>query len=109
MVKVKDMRILQSPTGSLRAFCDVLFHDSVVVKGVRVIEGNNGLFVALPSEKSAKDEKWYPLVKIIDTPTYEEFQRVVLDYYESGGRQPLSETTSKQKAGGQTPEEDVPF
>lgn len=41
----------------VKAFVDVAV-GSFVVKGLRVLEGKNGLFVGLPQEK-AKDGKWY--------------------------------------------------
>lgn len=41
----------------LKAFADVAVGD-FVVKGVRVVQGEKGLFLGLPQEKS-KDGKWY--------------------------------------------------
>ncbi|MEC9476658.1 MAG: SpoVG family protein [Planctomycetota bacterium] len=35
----------------LRAFCSVTFDDCFVVRDIRVIEGNKGLFIAMPSRK----------------------------------------------------------
>ena len=40
-----------------KAFVDVAIGD-FVVKGLRVVEGQKGLFLAMPQEK-AKDGKWY--------------------------------------------------
>jgi len=41
----------------IKAFCDVSVGD-FIVKGLRVLEGKNGLFLSMPQEKS-KDGKWY--------------------------------------------------
>jgi len=41
----------------LRAFADVAIGD-YVVKGLRIVQGEKGLFLAMPQEKS-KDGKWY--------------------------------------------------
>jgi stage V sporulation protein G len=40
-----------------KAFADISIGD-FIVKGLRVVEGPDGLFLAMPSEK-AKDGKWY--------------------------------------------------
>lgn len=45
----RNIRLLNS--GKLRAFVDVVFANSLVVKGFKVIEGSNGLFVAAPARK----------------------------------------------------------
>ncbi|MFA5355812.1 MAG: SpoVG family protein [Candidatus Omnitrophota bacterium] len=41
----------------LKAFVDISIGD-FIVKGLRVLNGQKGLFVGLPQEK-AKDGKWY--------------------------------------------------
>ncbi|MDO8661930.1 MAG: SpoVG family protein [Candidatus Omnitrophota bacterium] len=41
----------------LKAFADIAVGD-FIVKGVRVVQGEKGLFLGLPQEKS-KDGKWY--------------------------------------------------
>ena len=41
----------------LKAFADIAIGD-YIVKGLRVVEGQKGLFLSMPQEKS-KDGKWY--------------------------------------------------
>ncbi|MFA5114538.1 MAG: SpoVG family protein [Candidatus Omnitrophota bacterium] len=40
-----------------KAFVDIALGD-FIVKGLKVLEGKNGLFLGMPQEK-AKDGKWY--------------------------------------------------
>lgn len=51
---------------NLRAFVDVSFAGVFVIKGLKILEGKDGLFVGMPSEKG-KDGRWYntayPLTK----------------------------------------------
>jgi stage V sporulation protein G len=47
-VKVK---LAQNRTDRLRAFCTITFDNDFVVRDLKVIEGTNGLFVAMPSRK----------------------------------------------------------
>lgn len=65
---------------SLKAFVDVAVSGIVLVKGVRVVEGKNGLWVAMPSAQ-AKDGKWYETVSILDEELKQELQDVVLESY----------------------------
>jgi len=41
----------------LKAFVDIAIGD-FVVRGLRILEGKNGLFLGMPSER-AKDGRWY--------------------------------------------------
>lgn len=41
----------------VKAFVDIAIGD-YIVKGLRILDGKNGLFLGLPQEK-AKDGKWY--------------------------------------------------
>jgi len=43
----------------LKAFADIAIGD-FIVKGLRVVQGKKGLFLAMPQEQ-AKDGKWYSL------------------------------------------------
>ena len=66
--------------GSLKAFCDLSLFDSFVVKGLRVVEGKEGLFVGMPSEPG-KDGKWYNTFMPTTKEAREELDRVVLEAF----------------------------
>jgi len=51
--------------GSLKAYCDVAVGGGVVVKGVRVVQGQRGLFVTSPRTQG-KDGRWYDVVLFPD-------------------------------------------
>lgn len=51
-MKVTDVRVrLVTSDSRLRGIVTVTFDDSFVVHDIRVIEGENGIFVAMPSKK----------------------------------------------------------
>lgn len=61
-----DVRFSSFPQeGSVKGVCSVTFNDQIAVKGVKVIEGSKGLFVAMPSYKSGDEYKdlVYPVTK----------------------------------------------
>ena len=60
---VTNLRIYNGDS-SLRAFFDVETEEGMVVKGFKIVEGINGLFVGNPSEYSKKDDKYYDRVFI---------------------------------------------
>ena len=42
--------------GKVRAFFDVMTEEGFTIKGFKIIEGINGLFVSMPSQKGKEDE-----------------------------------------------------
>lgn len=59
-VKVARLHKLES-NSSVKAFVDIAVNDSLLLKGIRVVEGKNGIFVSMPREKG-KDNKWYETI-----------------------------------------------
>ena len=66
--------------GSTKAFCDLSILDSLVIKGLRVVEGEKGLFVSMPQE-TGKDGKWYSTVIPLKREVKDEIERLVLEAY----------------------------
>ena len=52
-MQVSEVRVKLVPSNAdrLKAFCSVTFDDCFVIRDLKVIEGANGLFVAMPSRK----------------------------------------------------------
>ncbi len=67
-------------TGATKAFCDVSIADSFMIKGLRIVEGEKGLFVCMPREEG-KDGKWYNAVIPLKREVKDEIERVVLEAY----------------------------
>lgn len=67
-------------SGALKAFCDISVLDSLVINGLRVVEGKEGLFVSMPQE-AGKDGKWYNTVIPLKREIKDEIERVVLEAY----------------------------
>ena len=77
---IEVARMYRVETGSpLKAFVDVSINQ-VLVKGVRIVEGKNGLFITMP-QTQAKDGKWYPSVMLLDDGLKDEPQEAVLEAY----------------------------
>jgi stage V sporulation protein G len=66
--------------GATKAFADVAIADAFVIKGLRIIEGKDGLFVSMPREEG-KDGKWYSTVIPLKREVKDEIEKVVLEVY----------------------------
>ena len=63
----------------LKAFVDISL-DGVVIKGLRVVSGVNGLFVSMPCHQG-KDGKWYDTVFPVTREKRQELSELVLQAY----------------------------
>lgn len=72
--------IRQVNIGKIRATVDVQTSEGFIIRGFKVVEGDNGLFVAMPSEKT-RTGKYVDLVRIDDRSLKEMLEAVVLDAY----------------------------
>ena len=56
-MEITDIRIRKVDTeGKLKAYVTVTFDDCFVVHNVKIIEGDNGAFIAMPSRKTKNGE-----------------------------------------------------
>ncbi len=63
-----------------KAFADIAIGD-FIVKGLRLVEGKKGLFLAMPQEK-AKDGKWYSAFYPCTEEARQELSELVLAAYQ---------------------------
>ena len=81
MIKMEVSRIHKlDGTGATKAFADLVIEDSLVIKGIRVVEGEKGFFVAMPKE-DGKDGKWYNVVVPLKREIKDEIEKIVLEAY----------------------------
>ncbi|MEI3604564.1 septation regulator SpoVG [Pseudogracilibacillus sp. SE30717A] len=82
-MEVTDVRLRRvSAEGKMRAIASITFDDEFVVHDVRIIDGNNGLFVAMPSKRTS-DGEFRDIAHPINSKTREKIQVAVLKEYES--------------------------
>ena len=69
------------PDSSLRAFADVTFENTILIKGFRILAAKNGgLFVGFPSKKG-KDGKFYDMVEIKLPDLQSNLRSAILEAY----------------------------
>ncbi|HBS92898.1 MAG TPA: septation protein SpoVG, partial [Firmicutes bacterium] len=78
---ITDIRIRRvSSAGRMKAVVSVTFDNQFVVHDIKVVEGNNGYFVAMPSRKGA-DGEFRDVAHPITTETRNMMQTMILDAY----------------------------
>ena len=50
-MEVTDVRVFPVQEDKLKAFVSIIFDDCFVVSDIKIIKGNNGLFISMPSKK----------------------------------------------------------
>ena len=79
---ITDVRIRKIATeGKMKAIVSVTFDNEFVVHDIKVIEGQNGLFIAMPSRKTP-DGVFKDIAHPINTDTREKIQNSILKAYE---------------------------
>ena len=80
---ITDVRIRKIATeGKMKAIVSVTFDNEFVVHDIKVIEGQNGLFIAMPSRKTP-DGEFKDIAHPINTDTREKIQTSILKAYEA--------------------------
>lgn len=84
-MEITDVRLRRVNTdGRMKAIASITFDNEFVVHDIRVIDGNNGMFVAMPSKRTP-DGEFRDIAHPITSGTREKIQLVVLDEYHRVG------------------------
>ena len=79
---MKISRMNTGNWGKVRAFFDLTTQDGFTIKGFKLIEGINGLFVSMPSQKG-NDDEYYDTVWIDSKQLREELTTLALQEYQN--------------------------
>ena len=83
VLNVKVERLNRLENGSkLKAFCDLMFGDLFLVKGLTVVDGEKGIFVGMPRQQSTQG-KWFNVFTPATKEIKEYLQEVVLEAYKN--------------------------
>ncbi len=75
------VRIVKKDDSKLKAVASVTFDDCFVVHDIKVIEGNEGYFIAMPSRKT-NDGEYKDIAHPIKPETREELIKIILSAFE---------------------------
>ena len=87
-MQITDVRVRKiTKEGRMKAVVSITLDDEFVVHDIKVIEGEKGLFIAMPSKK-ATDGEYRDIAHPINSSTRENLQRVILESYEKALDEP---------------------
>ncbi len=81
-MKITDVRvrIVKKDDSKLKAVASVTFDDCFVIHDIKIIEGNDGPFIAMPSRKT-NDGEYKDIAHPIKQETREEIIKAILSAY----------------------------
>ncbi|WP_010246308.1 septation regulator SpoVG [Acetivibrio cellulolyticus] len=81
-MEITDVRVRKIDSeGKMKAVVSVTFDNEFVVHDIKIIESQNGLFIAMPSRK-APDGEFRDIAHPINAETRGKIQSAILDKYE---------------------------
>ena len=81
-MEITDVRVRKvALDGKMRAIVSITLDNEFVVHDIKVIEGEKGVFVAMPSRKSATGE-YRDIAHPINSETRDYVQKIILEKYE---------------------------
>ena len=81
-MKITDVRVRKvTKEGKMKAVVSITLDTEFVVHDIKVIEGEKGLFIAMPSRK-ATDGEYRDIAHPINSTTRDRVQKMIIDKYQ---------------------------
>ena len=106
MVNIDKMKI--GPWNKTLAYFDLKTSEGLIIKGFRLVEGNNEMFVGCPSEKG-KDNNYYDRVWLTKELKDEVRELAKAAYDEGGGEAPAANKQAETSDEPDDEYDDIPF
>ncbi len=87
-MQITDVRVRKiAKEGKMKAIVSITLDNEFVVHDIKVIEGDKGMFIAMPSKRAA-DGEHRDIAHPINSAAREHIQNVILESYEKALAQP---------------------
>lgn len=80
-MKVTEVKVFPVNEDRLKAYVTITFDECFVIRDIKVIKGNDGLFVAMPSKKR-KDGQFKDIAHPLNQETRNHIEQAIFDAYE---------------------------
>ena len=90
-----NVRKIEKENSRMKGIVSILIDDCFAVHDIKVIEGDNGLFVAMPSRRNAVGD-YRDVAHPINQETREMFNQVILEEYEKA-EDPVTEAEETEE------------
>ncbi len=79
-MEITEIRVFPVEEDKLKAFVSVVFDDCFIVSDIKIINGNNGLFLSMPSKKG-KNGKFRDIAHPLNSEMRGKMERAIIDEY----------------------------
>lgn len=79
-MEITEVRVFPVNEEKLKAFASIIFDDCFVVSDIKIIQGNNGLFVSMPSKKR-KNGMFRDIAHPLNSETRRKIEDQIIDKY----------------------------
>ena len=105
-MEITEVRIRLKEEDKLKAFVNITMDDAIAVRGLKVIDGEKGLFVSMPSRRR-KDGKYEDIFHPIYNETRQMMETVILEIYEEVAKSEEEDTYTSEFNDDEVGEETI--
>jgi stage V sporulation protein G len=89
-MKITEVKIYPVEDGGrLKAYATMVFDDCFIIRDLKVIEGDKGFFVSMPSRKR-KDGSFRDIVHPLNSHTRTDVEKTIIDEYVKNAKNPVT-------------------
>ena len=104
-MEITQIRVFPVQEDKLKAFVSIILDECFVVSDIKIIQGNSGLFVSMPSKKR-KNGTFRDIAHPLNNETRRRFEQQIITKYrevvvEEGGEPPAELRELEAESGGE--------
>jgi stage V sporulation protein G len=88
-MNITDVKVFIRESNQLKAFVNIVIDDAFIIRNIKVIEGEKGLFVAMPSRRVSSGE-YRDIAHPINTETRQNLEERIIQAYKEELQKALS-------------------
>ena len=92
-MNITDVKVFLRESNQLKAFVNIVIDNAFIVRNIKVIEGENGLFVAMPSRRVSSGE-YRDIAHPINTETRNDLEKIIIEKYKETLKEALTQAES---------------
>ena len=95
-MQITEVKVFPVNEERLKAYATITFDNCFIVRDLKVISGNNGLFIAMPSKKR-KDGTYRDIAHPLNNETRDMIQKAILAKYDEAAKTDKEEVNSSRE------------
>jgi len=95
-MNITDVKVFIRESNQLKACVNIVIDDAFIIRNIKVIEGENGLFVGMPSRRVSTGE-YRDIAHPINTETRNMVEKTIIEKYKEVLQEALSAAENKEE------------